>query len=169
MKFGQFSVLTLSSLLLMPGALNAAKVDIQWEEPESFQDIEAGNLGNQKDFQQQVVDELGRHIRSAADMYLDPDQQLNMTVTDIDLAGDVEYFFTRFPQGIRVVRNLHYPSIEFSYELLDSNDVVLMSGEENIRDMGFQYSGNYMVSDAELDYEKRMIDDWFENTFGSGN
>ena len=89
-----------------------------------------------------------------------------MTVTNVDLAGDVEYFFTRFPGGIRVVRNLYFPSIEFTYELADEMGTVRTSGQENVKDMGFQFAGSRVISNAPFGYEKRMIDKWFRDTFG---
>jgi len=151
--------------LLLAPTLQGAEVNVQWQQPEKYTDIEANNLVQQQKFEQRVIDELSRHIQSAADRYLEPDQQLHITVTDINLAGDVDYFFTRFNQPVRVVTNMHFPSIEFSYELRDANGNVIQSDEENVRDMGFQFSGVYRVNDAELGYEKRMIDDWFEKEF----
>lgn len=158
--------LALAGLFLAAPVANAAGLDLKWQEPEKFQDIEASNLASQKQFQQRVLDELGNDIQNAANKYLPADYHLEMTVTDMDLAGDVEYFFTRFPTGIRVMRDLYFPSIAFNYALTDGEGTVLKTGNENIKDMGYQYSGVRMVKQAPLGYEKRMIDDWFRDTFG---
>lgn len=165
MKFLRLFLFMLAGALFLSPALQAAQVNLHWQEPEKFRDIEAGDIGGRAKFQQRVIDELGKYIQEAADKYLAPDQQLNMTITDIDLAGDVQYFFTRFPEGIRVVNNAFFPSIEFRYELLDQNNVVIVSGEENVKDIGFMFSGTTMVRNAPLGYEKRMINDWFRATF----
>ena len=167
MKALRLPLIILSSLLIVPTALQAAQVNLRWQEPESYRDIRAGGLGSEIKFQKQVIDELGEYIQEAANKYLAPNQQLNMTVTDIDLAGDVQYFFTRFPEGVRVVSNLYFPSIEFTYELLDVDNKVTMSGEENVKDIGFQFSGSRVVREAPLGYEKRMIDEWFRATFSN--
>lgn len=166
MRLLRVSILMLGGFLLSLPASYAAEVNIVWQEPEKFRDIEAGNLMDQKQFQQRVIDELGRHIKAAADKYLPDQYRLNMTVTDVDLAGDVEYFFTRFPGGIRVVRNLYFPSIELTYELADEMGTVRTSGQENVKDMGFQFAGSRMIGNAPFGYEKRMIDKWFRDTFG---
>ena len=153
--------------ILMPGVfflslpvLYAAEVSIVWQEPEKFQDIEAGNLMAQKRFQQEVIDELGRYIKEAADTYLPDSYHLNITVTDVDLAGDVEFFFTRFPEGVRIMHDLYFPSIAFTYELIDGKGGVRASGQE-IGDMGFQFAGSRDITNAPFGYEKRMIDKWF--------
>lgn len=168
MRLLRISILMLGGCLLSLAALHAAEVSIVWQEPETFRDIEAGNLMAQKQFQQRVIDELGRHIKAAADQYLPDQYRLNMTVTDVDLAGDVEYFFTRFPDGIRIVRDLYFPSIEFTYELTDETGTVRITGQENVRDIGFQFAGSRFITNAPFGYEKRMIDKWFRDTFGKG-
>lgn len=143
----------------------AAKVEITWVEPEHFRDIEGGPE-SQRSFQDQVIAVLTAYFEAGATEYLQEDQTLALTITDVDLAGDVEYFFFRFPFGIRVMRDIYFPSIEFTYELRDADGRVLKSGEENIKDMGYLFSGMTFLHDPPFDYEKRMIDDWFRKTFG---
>src|SRR5690606_18883672 len=156
-----------ASLALMTSAVQAANVDIQWDDPDSFSDIEAGTNQSQQRFQERVVEELGEHFKEAAEEYLPDDQTLRLLIRDVDLAGDVEYFFTSFDNGgVRVVRDVYFPSIEFSYELLDEDGVVIESGDENVRDIGFRHSGVDHFAEAPLDYEKDLIDSWFEETFG---
>ena len=169
MKTLRLPLLVLSSLLFVPTGVWAAQVNLHWQKPENYKDIRAGGLGSEIKFQKQVIEELGEYIQEAANKNLAPNQQLNMTVTDIDLAGDVRYFFTRFPEGVRVVSDLYFPSIEFTYELLDSNKKVSMGGEENIKYIGFQFSGTRVVRNAQLGYEKRMIDQWFKTTFSKNH
>ena len=152
--------------LICPWSM-AAEVNLQWQKPSEYLGIEAGNETSQQRFEEQVIEELGEHITEAADTHLPETYSLNMTVTDIDLAGDVEYFFTKFSQGVRVVRNPYFPSIAFEYEVLDEQGQVVERGSENIRDMGWHYSGARQVNDAPLDYEKELVDAWFRETFAS--
>jgi hypothetical protein len=158
-------ILTALSLGLFTAlAAQAANVEIVWHEPEKYRDIRGG-VESQKSFQDRVVAALGSYFEEAAGETLPADQTLYLTITDVDLAGDVEYFFFRFPMGIRVMRDIYFPAIEFSYELRDENGKVLKSGEENIKDMGYSYSGMVYLHNPPFDYEKRMIDDWFRRNF----
>ena len=163
-QFGvQHIVLTCLLLGLSNGIL--ADVEIEWVEPERFRDIQGGDV-NQKRFQNQVIAVLTAHFEEAAAQTLPAGQDLRISITDVDLAGDVEYFFFRFPFGIRVMRDIYFPSIKFSYVLSDESGEVLKSGDTNIRDMGYLFSGNHFINNPPFDYEKRMIDDWFRDTFG---
>ena len=57
MRLLRISILMLGGFLLFLPALHAAEVNIVWQEPEKFRDIEAGNLADQKQFQQRVIDD----------------------------------------------------------------------------------------------------------------
>ena len=156
----------LAALGLMGETLHAATVQIEWSDPAKFRDIEAGTNTNQKRFEAQVVKELGEYFAAAAGSHLATDQTLRLNIEDLDLAGDVEYFFTHFDnRGIRVIRDVYIPSIKFTYELLDHNGATIQAGKENLKDIGFHYSGLNPVNNAPLDYEKRLIEYWFKETF----
>lgn len=153
-----------ASGLLFALQLQAATVEIVWQEPENFRDIRAGNQSPVR-FEERVIKALTGFFEEAAAKHLPSDQSLHLTITDVDLAGDVEYFFLDFAQGIRVMRDVYFPSIDFSYELKDASGAVIKSGEENIKDMGYLYSGSNFVNDPAFNYEKEMIDDWFRKNF----
>lgn len=162
MKRLTLAVLSLSLFTAL--AAQAATVEIVWQDPEKFRDIRGGVEG-QKSFQERVIAALGSYFEEAAGRTLPEDQSFHLTITDVDLAGDVEYFFFRFPMGIRVMRDIYFPSIEFTYELRDASGTVLKSGEENIKDMGYLYSGMTYLHNPPFDYEKHLIDDWFRKNF----
>jgi len=151
-------------LLVSAVMAQAANVEIVWIEPEKYRDIRGGNEP-QKSFQERVIKTLSGFFEAAAEELLPEDQTLYLTITDVDLTGDVEYFFLNFPNGIRVMRDVHFPSIEFAYELRDSAGNLLKSGDENIKDMGYRFAGVRYINNPPFNYEKRMIDDWFRKTF----
>jgi hypothetical protein len=151
-------------LFALAMTVQAANVEIEWKDPEKYRDIRGGNEP-QKSFEQRVINALSGFFQEAAKESLPADQSLHLTITDVDLAGDVEYFFSQFPSGIRVMRDVYFPSIAFSYELKDANGNVLKSGEENIKDMGYRFSGVIFINNPPFNYEKRMIEDWFSRTF----
>lgn len=165
-RFLPLSSLVLGTAMLAGSAVYAAEVNLTWQEPDRFRDIKAGDVASQKQFQQRVIDQLAMTIRNAANMTLPDDYRLDMTITDVDLAGDVHYFFTRWPGGLRVVDDLYFPSITFTYNLWDGDGNLQAAGVADVRDIGFHYAGSRMVEQAPLGYEKRMINDWFRDTFG---
>jgi hypothetical protein len=145
--------------LCLASIASAAGVEIEWQDPGKYRDIRAGNEG-QQDFEQRVTAALTRSFEDAAADHLPDTQSLHVTITDVDLAGDVEYFFLDFPQGIRVMRDVYFPSISFTYELKEVDGSVIASGEENIKDMGYRFSGMTFINDPPFNYEDRLIHDW---------
>jgi hypothetical protein len=162
-KYMRCAGLTLICLCLAMTA-KAASVQIEWQHPEKYRDIRAGNEV-QHDFQERVTAALTRAFVDAAEDHLPSDQRLHLTITDVDLAGDVEYFFLNFPQGIRVMRDLYFPSISFTYELKDATGKVINSGKENIKDMGYRFSGMNFINAPPFNYENRLIHDWVSKSF----
>ena len=155
----------LACLCLYMSSALLADVEITWVEPEKFRDIRGGDV-NQRRFQNQVVAVLTAYFEEAAMEILPVGQNLQLFITDVDLAGDVEYFFFRFPFGVRVMRDVYFPAIQFNYVLSDKEGRIISTGEENIKDMGYLYSGRRSINNPPFDYEKRMIDDWFRKSFG---
>lgn len=152
------------ALAALAAPLHAGMVDIEWQDPGKYRDMRAGNEG-QKNFEERVTATLTEAFADAAADHLPDDQTLRLTITDVDLAGDVEYFFLDFPQGIRVMRDVYFPSIRFSWQLVDAGGAVLESGSENIKDMGYRFSGMNFIYDPPFNYERRLIHDWISETF----
>lgn len=149
---------------LLATTAQAALVEIEWQAPDSYRDIRAGNEG-QKDFEERVTRALAAAFEDAAADHLPEDQTLQLTITDVDLAGDVEYFFLDFPAGIRVMRDVYFPSISFEWELHSADGAMLDSGSENIKDMGYRFSGVTFLNNPPFNYERRLIHDWISDTF----
>ena len=160
-------VKTLSALvLLLSSALSvAATVEFNWDDPAQFKDIKVTN-DNKARFQTRVLNELQEQFTKQAEK-LPADQTLHVTVHDVDLAGDIEYFHRGHPFGIRVVRNIDYPTIELSYELKDANERVLKSGTDTLRDMGFRNNPLAVsaLQDNPFRYEDELIKDWYNTEF----
>jgi hypothetical protein len=152
--------------LAMSAGAQAATVAFEYTNPDDFRDIRATEQSQPK-FEQSVLRELEDEFRAQA-ARLPDGQTLHVTLTDIDLAGDIEYFHQSYPFGLRVIRDVDFPRMELSYELRDSNGQVIQSGEDKISDMGFRtptYASRLNMEP--LDYEKTLIRDWVRATFPS--
>ena len=160
------SLVTLLGLALSCISVNAATVQVQWEEPGQYRDIRTTN-GVQKRFQASVMEELEVQFQKSAQT-LPEDQVLQVTVKDLDLAGEIEYFYRNYPFGLRVVRNVDAPAMTLGYSLVDSNGTVLRSGEERVVDLGFNFSTWAPLDRSPLHYEKVLIRDWVRETFNQG-
>jgi hypothetical protein len=149
--------------LAMSAGTQAATVAFEYADPGEFLDIHATDQ-SQKKFEESVMRELEKQFREEAEA-LPEGQTLQVTVKDVDLAGDIEYFHRSYPFGLRVVRNVDFPRLEFSYVLRDENGAVISSGDENISDLGFRDDILVQRNMDPLDYEKEMISEWYDKTF----
>jgi len=155
-----FVVSLLISLVISP-AVCGATVDINWVDPDKFRDIESADSG-QKRFQERVFKTLGNTIETLA-ASLPDNYHMNISVTDIDLAGDVKFTNT---ERIRIVDNLYFPSMKLTYELLDKEQKSLAAGDVRVKDMGFLHGIHHPARHSEfLHYEGIMLQDWFKKTF----
>ena len=140
-------------------SVQAATVEIEWLDPQEYRDIRTDQV-NQERFEKRVMGALEAHFAAAAARYLPENQQLHVTMTDVNLAGEVEYFHTSSGRGLRVVRELYFPSLSFEYELRGADGEVMSGGEEDIHDMSFLNFQHGLRRNEPFIYEKRLINEW---------
>jgi hypothetical protein len=159
-------ILNLLTLLIIPViafsafSTQAADVKITWTNPDKYRDIDSGTAGKKR-FRENTFRELEIHFVRLAKT-LPESQILEINVTDVDLAGDVHASSMR---DIRVIKEIHFPRIKFSYKLINEEQVILLSGNENIKDMNFMMGNSSRYRNKALGYEKKLLDDWFKDEF----
>lgn len=152
----KFSLLLLSSVLVS-GPL-VAQVEVIFENPEKYRDIEYGEGGVEQGIRIHLP-VLEKHLVRQGKRYLEEGQRLSIEITDIDLAGEYEPWRRIDFQDVRIVKAIYPPRMAFRYELTDGDGNVLKSGEEHLTDLTFQYRPRISFHD-ELFYEKEMLNDW---------
>jgi len=147
------------SILLTPNVF-AASSEVKWTDYEKYRDIKSG-YGSEKVYRENVFDQFEKHfIKLAAT--LPENQILKVEVTDLDLAGDTHLAGV---SQMRVINERYPPSITFSYQLIDAKGKVVVSDEVVLRNRSFMSSSNLKYRNQALGHEKKMLDDWFKNTF----
>jgi hypothetical protein len=141
-------------------SVQAADVKITWTEPGKYRDIYSGNQGKKR-FQENTFKALEKHLLKLAKA-LPESQLLEIEVFDVDLAGDVHAGGMR---DIRVIKDLYFPRIKFSYQLLNSEKAIILSDNVNLKDMSFMMGNSSKYRNKSLGYEKKMLDDWFNDEF----
>lgn len=159
----QAKLVFIAAMALATAGAQAATVNVQWNDTKEYRDIRAVQSSQQR-FEQRVIKELEEEFRQEA-AKLPADQTLNISVTDVNLAGEVEYFYRDYPFGLRVIRNVDFPQLELSYELRDANDQVIKSGDETLQDLGFRYDTLTRSDRSPLKYEKALIHEWYQQSF----
>jgi len=146
--------------LTFTSSVFAGTSEVKWTNPDDYRDVHAGE-GHRAKFKERTFSHLEKHFAKLAEK-LPAGQTLHIEVTDLDLAGDVNNGSMR---QIRVIKDIHFPRIKFNYKVMAGEEVELSSGEVNLKDMGFLRTQALKYRNDALAYEKKMLDDWFSETF----
>ena len=160
MKLLNTTLLVLFTTMSFSNMTYAATAEISWLEPDKYRDINPGEQGRKK-FRENVFHNFEKHFAKLANK-LPEEQMLKVTVTDVDLAGDTH------AEGIsrmRIVKDIYFPRLNFSYQLLDANGAEIIADTVVLKDMNFMMGAHLKYRNEALRYEKQMLDDWFSKTF----
>lgn len=131
--------------------------------PENFTDVKDEYMGTESG-RDAVLAELRQHITKRAASYLPAGHRLEITVTDLDLAGDFEPWHRDAFHDIRIVKDLYPPRVTLQFRLLDADGTVLSEGARQLQDLGFMMSMAWPMSDP-LRYDKEMLSNWLRREF----
>lgn len=140
------------------------KTEVVFFEPEKFTDARDSLLGDSEKARASVIEDLRTHFIKQAGRYLAPGQQLKITVTDVDLAGEFEPWRSGQWADVRIVKDIYPPAIKLSFQLTDTDGQVLKKGDRQLRDLGFMMTLSIDRNDP-LRFEKALIDDWLREEF----
>ncbi len=113
---------------------------------------------------EQAIGRLASWLGKRAERVLAPGQTLEITLRDVDLAGDYEPGRGPDMQNVRVVKDLYEPRIELTWKLADAAGATLGEGDATLRDPAFLSAGGTLATDP-LRYEKRMLAKWLNGQF----
>lgn len=160
MKKLMFYILASTFLIGHVSTSFAADVEVEWTNPDKYRDIDAGD-SHRKHFKERTFKSFEKHFNKLAQS-LPAEQKLVINVTDVDLAGDVNFGGIH---RIRIIKSIYFPRMEFSYKLLDAEKNIIKEDELSLKDMSFMIGTRLKYSNESLSYEKDMLDDWFRKTF----
>ena len=145
-------------LLAAAGAASAGTVSVKYQDMDKYMDVPIMEQGRAE-----MLKQFTEHFQRLA-QHLPAKQHLNITVTDIDLAGRVEPHRRHFIDDVRILRGgADWPSMQIQYTL-QQNGQVIKSGDEHVANMMYLNRINRYDNDS-LRYEKQMLDDWFREKF----
>ena len=153
-----FMRLALAASALAAAVPAHAAVSVQFVQPERFSDVP-----HEQAEREHVLRLLQRHFTELG-AKLPADRNLKLEILDIDMAGRTQPS-RRSTRDIRIVRDrADWPSMHVRYSL-EAGGSVLAHGDESVSDMNYRTPRADYRNDKELQYEKKMIDDWFARTF----
>ena len=130
--------------------------------PEKFTDARRAEF---KPNSEAILDAIAQFMREMGEETLPPEMNLDIRVTDIDLAGNFELW--RGPQSdqVRITNQLYPPRFALEFRVIDPRGQVIQSGKRNLTDLDYQRRTFYPTDDY-LRYEKDLLRHWFREEFG---
>lgn len=146
---------------LLATATAQAAVTVKFIKSEGFADI--GRMHGRPDETLKLLEE---HLQAQAGKYLTGSQDLEIEVTDVNLAGEEEPWWGARMENLRVMRQMTIPTIDLRYKLSEGGRL-LKEGKAHVIDMSYLDRMNRYSAGDPLRYEKRMLDSWFKDEFGA--
>ncbi|WP_440225513.1 DUF3016 domain-containing protein [Dokdonella sp. MW10] len=146
-----------------PQPADGARVHVDWTDPAAFTEVRDSHGRGML----RATDWLGRlqkHVVMRADAMLPPGQRLDVTFTDVKLAGAFEPWRGPAMDDVRIVKDIYPPRITLRFTLRGADGSIIEEGERTLRDAAFLSRGIASTSDT-LRYEKRLLDDWLRREF----
>ncbi|MDQ5979892.1 MAG: hypothetical protein QG602_2867 [Verrucomicrobiota bacterium] len=149
------AALVACSALMADDAKNE-NVSVSFHESEKFTDVRSSFGGTTDEY---YLTTLSKHLKKAAAKHLAPGQKLEVTFTDIDLAGD---FVPTNPkaQDVRVIRDIWIPRQKLTFRLLDEQGHVVKEGERRLTDLNFMNNIGIIGRNEPLFHDKALLTDW---------
>lgn len=166
-----FTAMAGMALLLagMPSAMAradetaSARVHVTYANPQNFS--ENRQYGSQDRFNN--LDYLGplkAHLIKRAAPMLGAGQQLDITITDIQLAGGYELWLSLEMSHVRIMRDRYPPRIDLQFQWIGSDGKVLREGSRKLKSLGFLYAGGGAPGNSDvLRFDKALLDQWLRH------
>jgi len=137
---------------------SAGDINVVWGDFDKYRDVRSGHEPKSS-FHKRVKKSFDKFFEEYSEELADG-QSLEVTITDLDLAGEVLLGGTT---QTRIMKDLDFPRMEFSYILTGADGEVLKQGDAKIKDMNYLYHEKTWKRYKEgFYYEKRMFREWFE-------
>lgn len=146
-------------------ATNAGRVTVNWTDPAQFAEVRYSHAFGQPK-PETWLEAMRKTVVQRADELLKPSQRLEVTITDVKLAGQYEPWRGPAYNDVRIVRDIYPPRIDLRFSLTDTNGTVIASGERKLRDPAFLSRSTPNGSDS-YRFEKSLLKDWLVREFGA--
>ncbi len=149
--------------LAAPEGRTIARANVLFFEPQNFTDVRDSYMGDYE--RTTYLDQIRDHLLEQAKYYVPEGDTLNVTFTDVDMAGDFEPWRGAQWSDVRIVKDIYPPRINLSFRLTDAAGNVVKEGKRELRDLAFLMKITMAFRDDPVRHENALIDDWLRSEF----
>jgi hypothetical protein len=152
--------------LACPARAQGDRVTVEITHPEQFTDFKTSCVARPVDVEA-LAAELERFVKTTATRRLTEGQRVEITVTNIDMAGDIEVWRNPRFCDLRTMKDVYPPRVDLTFRILDAEGKAIRAGTRRLVDV------NYLDRSAPsgvdpLRYEKSLLADWLQRELGAG-
>jgi len=138
----------------------AARIQVTYARPENFS--ENRQFGPQDRYNRvDYLDALREHLIERAAQWLPAGLRLQVTITDIKLAGAYEPWRGSRLDRVRIMKDIYPPRIDLDFKLTDRSGAVLREGSRKLRNLAYLQGDAGRIGDSDpLRYDKALLDAW---------
>lgn len=136
-------------------------VKVTFQEPERFIDV-GYTESDPPRVRAGILEELRRHVVRDAAERIPAGTRLEVTITELDMAGA----YRQGPGGggqMRVIHDNTPPRIDLAFVLRGADGATLAEGKRQLRNAQFMFGSP--PSSAPLRHERELLDDWLDKEF----
>ena len=167
---GIFTLLVaIAAMLPVTAAPKAAttpdsRVQVEFVNAEKFTDFKSDASGSKKG-RNNYLTQLKSYLIRQAGSQLTQGQQLSVSVTNIDMAGEFEPWRGQSFTNMRVVKDQYPPRIDLSFKITDAKGKLTREGSRELRNLSFMKDAAVNRQDP-LRHEKNLLDAWLKRELG---
>lgn len=139
-----------------------SRIAVVFVKPEKFTDARRADFKPNSD---SILDAIAKFMQEMGDETIPRDMNLDIKITDIDLAGNFEPWHGPQSDQVRITNGLYPPRIALEFRVIGPSGQVVRSGKRELTDLDYQRRTYYPMDDY-LRYEKDLLRDWFREEFG---
>jgi hypothetical protein len=142
------------------------RAEVIFFEPEKFADASDSWQGDV--VRAGYLDELKTHILTQSKSFVPAGYKLQVTFTEIDMAGEFETWRGPSADRVRIVKESYPPRIDLAFRITNAEGAVVQEGRRELRDNNFMMKLTLASRNDPLRHEKEMIDTWLRQELPRG-
>jgi Protein of unknown function (DUF3016) len=139
-----------------------SRISVVFVGPENFTDVKRSDFKPNSDA---LLDAIAKFMEEMGDETIPRGMNLDIRVTDIDLADNFEPWHGPQFDQVRFTNGLYPPRIALEFRVIGPRGQVIQSGKRELTDLDYQRRTFYPMDDY-LRYEKDLLRHWFREEFG---
>lgn len=136
------------------------RVTVRYQDPHAFTESRQAGWGHEYDHGDYMQKLRAYLVRRAGPM-LAPGERLEITFTNIKLAGGYEPWLGPLWSDVRFMRDIYPPRFDLTFRLTGANGEVLREGARKLTDVAYLYDAPTSLNGLDpLHYDKAVLGRW---------